>query len=97
MIRSVVKLENVALITVLLPLQVSANDPDCGRNAVVNFTLGRTPGFNSLSRFFRINSKTGELCVAQRLDREVRSTYEIPIIATDRGKHVKIVIEVSFN
>ncbi|OQR66385.1 protein dachsous-like [Tropilaelaps mercedesae] len=59
---------------------VSASDPDCGVNAIVSFALG--PAAPSA---FRIDRRSGELCVAAGLDRETRATYEIPVMATDRG------------
>jgi hypothetical protein len=63
--------------------QVSATDPDCGVNAIVNYTLGE--GMRKLSDF-EIRSDTGEVCISGDLDYEARNSYEFPIIATDRGK-----------
>lgn len=63
--------------------QVSASDPDCGVNAMVNYTLGE--GFKKLSEF-EVKDVTGEVCIVGDLDYEKRSSYEFPIIATDRGK-----------
>ncbi|XP_055711473.1 protein dachsous [Phlebotomus papatasi] len=63
-------------------LQVSATDPDCGVNAMVNYTLGS--GFRKL-REFEVKSATGEVCISGDLDYELRTSYEFPIIATDRG------------
>jgi len=34
---------------------------------------------------FSINSTTGEICVAGKLDYEDRRVYEIPVVATDTG------------
>lgn len=67
----------------LILSQVSATDPDCGVNAIVNYTLGE--GMRKLSDF-EIRSDTGEVCIAGDLDYETRNSYEFPIIATDRGK-----------
>lgn len=67
----------------LLLRQVSATDPDCGVNAIVNYTLGE--GVKKLSDF-EIRSDSGEVCISGDLDYEMRSSYEFPIIATDRGK-----------
>lgn len=69
--------------------QVSATDPDCGVNAIVNYTLGE--GMRKLSDF-EIRSDTGEVCIAGDLDYETRNSYEFPIIATDRGKIQLFVI-----
>ncbi|XP_050303550.1 protein dachsous [Anthonomus grandis grandis] len=63
-------------------LKVSATDPDCGVNAVVNYTLG--DGFEKL-REFKVRSDTGEICISAPLDYETRNVYEFPVIATDRG------------
>lgn len=62
--------------------QVSASDPDCGVNAMVNYTLGE--GFKHLTEF-EVRSASGEICIAGELDYERRSSYEFPVLATDRG------------
>ncbi|KAF0763784.1 protein dachsous [Aphis craccivora] len=59
--------------------QVSASDPDCGVNSMVNFTLSENSG-----PFF-IKSATGEICLSRQLDYETRKLYEFPVVATDRG------------
>lgn len=66
-----------------LSFQVSALDPDCGVNSIINYTIGDQPG-KYLP--FEIKAATGELCVARSLDYEQQSSYEFPIIATDRGR-----------
>ncbi|XP_023032454.1 protein dachsous [Drosophila willistoni] len=63
-------------------LKVSASDPDCGVNAMVNYTLGE--GFKHLTEF-EVRSASGEICIAGELDYEQRSSYEFPVLATDRG------------
>ncbi|KAH8282937.1 hypothetical protein KR054_010997, partial [Drosophila jambulina] len=63
-------------------LKVSASDPDCGVNAMVNYTLGE--GFKHLTEF-EVRSASGEICIAGELDFERRSSYEFPVLATDRG------------
>ena len=60
-------------------------DPDCGVNAIINYTIGDQPG-KYLP--FEIKAATGELCVSRSLDYEQQSSYEFPIIATDRGKAI---------
>ncbi|XP_050541407.1 protein dachsous [Daktulosphaira vitifoliae] len=60
-------------------LKVSASDPDCGVNSMVNFTLSDNSG-----PFF-IKSATGDICLTGPLDFETRKLYEFPVIATDRG------------
>lgn len=60
---------------------MSAIDPDCGVNAIVNYTLG-----DSFTRTqFIVKPDTGELCIAAPLDYEANSDFEFPVIATDRG------------
>ncbi|KAG1676563.1 Protein dachsous [Nymphon striatum] len=61
---------------------ISATDPDCGVNAMVNYTIGAR---SIHSRNFDIQAVTGDLCIAGPLDHEHRSSYEIPVLATDRG------------
>ncbi|CAH0559984.1 unnamed protein product [Brassicogethes aeneus] len=63
-------------------LKVSATDPDCGINAMVNYTLG--DGFGKIKEF-QVKSDTGEICIKSDLDYETRNTYEFPVIAADRG------------
>ncbi|XP_061729707.1 protein dachsous [Cydia pomonella] len=62
-------------------LKMSAIDPDCGVNAIVNYTLG-----DALARpQFYVKPGSGELCVAAPLDYEANTDFEFPVIATDRG------------
>lgn len=60
--------------------QMSAIDPDCGVNAIVNYTLG-----DGVSQQFSVRADTGDLCVSGPLDHESNSDFEFPVIATDRG------------
>lgn len=78
-----VPISNITFYKTLILFQVSATDPDCGVNAMVNYTLG--DGF-SKQREFEIRPDTGEICVSSSLDYETRNAYEFPVIATDRGK-----------
>jgi protocadherin-16/23 len=68
--------------------QVSATDPDCGVNAIVNYTMG--DGFSKY-REFEVNPSSGEICIGAPLDHEKRSIYEFPILATDRGMHAFVL------
>ncbi|XP_076174537.1 dachsous cadherin-related 1 [Ptiloglossa arizonensis] len=63
-------------------LKVQATDPDCGVNAMVNYTLaaGRVE-----TEQLMVRSDTGDICVRTPLDRETAPYLEIPVIATDRG------------
>ncbi|XP_055296378.1 protein dachsous [Sitodiplosis mosellana] len=63
-------------------LKVSASDPDCGVNAMVNYTIG--DGFKKMMEF-EVKHTTGDICISGMLDFEMRSSYEFPIIATDQG------------
>jgi len=49
---------------------------------MVNYTLGE--GFKHLTEF-EVRSASGEICIAGELDYERRSSYEFPVLATDRG------------
>lgn len=42
---------------------------------------------------FEIRSDSGEVCISGDLDYEMRSSYEFPIIATDRGKMINVIID----
>ncbi|OTF83119.1 hypothetical protein BLA29_007507 [Euroglyphus maynei] len=35
---------------------------------------------------FRLDSNTGELCLKQQLDYESITVFDLPVMATDRGK-----------
>nr|XP_033326579.1 protein dachsous [Megalopta genalis] len=63
-------------------LKVQATDPDCGVNAMVNYTLA--PGRVETEQLM-VRSDTGDICVRTPLDRETAPYLEIPVIATDRG------------
>ncbi|XP_054259476.1 protein dachsous-like [Macrosteles quadrilineatus] len=63
-------------------LKISATDPDCGVNAMVNYTLAE--GY-ARSALFEVKSVSGEVCIFGDLDYETRSAFEFPVIATDRG------------
>ncbi|KAF5281948.1 hypothetical protein FQA39_LY00472 [Lamprigera yunnana] len=71
-----------AFVFSLTSFQVSATDPDCGVNAMVNYTLG--DGFGK-HKEFEVRSASGDICITSNLDYETRNAYEFPVIATDRG------------
>lgn len=60
-----------------------ASDPDCGVNAMVNYTFAEQ--FNMHGEF-EVKHSTGEVCIVADLDYEKQNSYEFPIIATDRGE-----------
>ncbi|XP_054709042.1 protein dachsous-like [Uloborus diversus] len=62
--------------------QISATDPDCGVNAMVNYTFGKGTPY---SQDFTIQQVSGDFCIGGSLDHEIRNIYEIPVLATDRG------------
>lgn len=68
----------------LLMLQVSATDPDCGVNAQVNYSIGQ--GFGQLAAF-SVQPQTGDICIASALDHEQRAVFEFPVVAMDRGEY----------
>uniref|UniRef100_A0A1I8NDN4 Cadherin domain-containing protein n=1 Tax=Musca domestica TaxID=7370 RepID=A0A1I8NDN4_MUSDO len=61
---------------------VSANDPDCGVNAMVTYTMG--PLSRPINEF-EVRPASGEICISGDLDYEKKSVYEFPVVATDRG------------
>ncbi|XP_076296271.1 dachsous cadherin-related 1 [Lasioglossum baleicum] len=63
-------------------LKVQATDPDCGVNAMVNYTLA---GGRVETEQLMVRSDTGDICVITPLDRETAPYLEVPVIATDRG------------
>ncbi|XP_076362796.1 protein dachsous-like isoform X2 [Tachypleus tridentatus] len=63
---------------------VSATDPDCGVNAIINYTLGKEIR-STVPEDFRIDVDRGDLCINRALDFEMHSFYDIPVLATDRG------------
>ncbi|XP_050668610.1 protein dachsous isoform X2 [Leptidea sinapis] len=76
---NVTVLENEAVGSCIL--KMSAMDPDCGVNAIVNYTLG-----DSYARtLFAVKPDSGDLCISATLDHEVNPEFEFPVIATDRG------------
>lgn len=68
---------------------MSAIDPDCGVNAIVNYTLGE----GLASPQFTVKSDSGDLCIAAPLDHEANADFEFPVIATDRGLLKNICIK----
>lgn len=69
---------------------MSAMDPDCGVNAIVNYTLSDS----SAKPQFTVKADSGELCIAAPLDHETTSDFEFPVIATDRGKkNIHLIVD----
>ncbi|KAG8454113.1 hypothetical protein GDO86_000669 [Hymenochirus boettgeri] len=60
-------------------LLVNCSDPDAGQNGVIRYSLS---GGNSQ---FTINPSTGQIISSSLLDREVRESYTLHVVATDGG------------
>lgn len=75
-------------------LQVTAVDPDCGVNAMVNYTLNEA-NHQGLTEF-EIRSSSGEICITEELDFEKRNIYEFPVVAYDRGELLTETIIINF-
>lgn len=74
--------------------QVSASDPDCGVNAMVNYTLGVIDSGPMKQMEFEVRPTSGEICISGDLDFEKRNSYEFPVIATDRGEYFLFLVEI---
>ncbi|KAI1893987.1 hypothetical protein AGOR_G00129330 [Albula goreensis] len=75
--------ENTATKALLTRLQ--ANDPDEGVNRKVVYSL-----VDSADSFFSIDKSSGIVVLEKLLDRELQSTYNITVQATDQGESVKL-------
>ncbi|KFD72321.1 hypothetical protein M514_11490 [Trichuris suis] len=63
-------------------VQVEAVDPDCGKNAEIQYSIERKTAAGGL---FTVHPSTGWLCLQGQLDYEERSAYEILVSASDGG------------
>uniref|UniRef100_A0A2K6KA43 Protocadherin 1 n=1 Tax=Rhinopithecus bieti TaxID=61621 RepID=A0A2K6KA43_RHIBE len=62
--------------------EVTASDADSGSNAELVYSLEPEPAAKGL---FTISPETGEIQVKTSLDREQRDSYELKVVAADRG------------
>ncbi|XP_008012957.1 protocadherin-1 isoform X1 [Chlorocebus sabaeus] len=62
--------------------EVTASDADSGSNAELVYSLEPEPAAKGL---FTISPETGEIQVKTSLDREQRESYELKVVAADRG------------
>ncbi|XP_012412337.1 protocadherin-1 isoform X2 [Trichechus manatus latirostris] len=62
--------------------EVTASDADSGSNAELVYSLEPEPAARGL---FTISPETGEIRVKTSLDREQRDSYELKVVAADRG------------
>uniref|UniRef100_A0A8C5FNI2 FAT atypical cadherin 4 n=1 Tax=Gadus morhua TaxID=8049 RepID=A0A8C5FNI2_GADMO len=67
-------------------LQVFASDADEGTNGQIRFSIA---GGNANAEF-RIDSVTGMVSVAKRLDREAQASYSLTVQASDRGSSPRV-------
>lgn len=72
-------MENIPLNTVALA--VKAVDHDEGRNGYIEYSLVVEPNLP-----FTLGSTDGLLRVSGRLDRELKPSYQLTVIARDRGE-----------
>uniref|UniRef100_A0A914UTL0 Uncharacterized protein n=1 Tax=Plectus sambesii TaxID=2011161 RepID=A0A914UTL0_9BILA len=79
-------------------MQVSAKDADSGKNAAIDFYFDETNADVQLGAF-KIDRTSGTIRVSQKLDREAKSSYVLPVLASDRGSpnqigHGLVIIEL---
>ncbi|KAM8924599.1 cadherin-23 [Pelodytes ibericus] len=68
--------------------EVYATDNDEGLNGAVRYSLLKTGAGNKDWEYFRIDSASGLIQTAQRLDRERQAMYNLIIVAYDLGQPV---------
>ncbi|XP_028832559.1 protocadherin-18a isoform X2 [Denticeps clupeoides] len=85
--RSVIPIEisESAAVGARIPLD-SATDPDVGENSLHTYSLSPATEFFKVEVLARTDgAKYAELVVLKELDRETRSSYELQLIASDKG------------
>ncbi|XP_004588211.2 protocadherin-18 isoform X2 [Ochotona princeps] len=84
--RSVIPIEisESAAVGTRIPLD-SAFDPDVGENALHTYSLSANDFFNIEVRTRTDGAKYAELIVVRELDRELKSSYELQLNASDMG------------
>ncbi|XP_071267155.1 protocadherin alpha-7-like isoform X7 [Salvelinus alpinus] len=65
-------------------VQVNATDLDEGSNAEVLYFFGKMVK-NKIRKLFDVNTNTGEIVVKEVVDFELQDSYEIDIMASDKG------------
>ncbi|XP_049897648.1 protocadherin gamma-C5-like [Epinephelus moara] len=79
-------------------IQPKATDADEGLNGEIEFSFGsRTP--DSVLSMFDINSLTGEITLKGELDYETTNSYDIDVIAKDKGSpemegHCRVQVDI---
>nr|XP_033795125.1 protocadherin-18 isoform X2 [Geotrypetes seraphini] len=79
-----VDISESAAVGTRIPLD-SAFDPDVGENALHAYSLAPNDYFDVEVRTRTDGAKYAELIVVRELDRELRSSYELQLTASDRG------------
>jgi hypothetical protein len=79
-------------------IQVIATDKDAGENARITYAIDSDS--QELKSHFILESSSGLLKTKAGLDRETKSSYTIPVIASDNGKtkltsRASVVVTVS--
>ncbi|XP_043924979.1 putative protocadherin beta-18 isoform X1 [Protopterus annectens] len=77
-------------------VKVTATDLDDGPNGDISYAFSRIS--EATRRIFKINSKTGEITVADPLDYEGTHVYHLEVQATDGGglmSYCKVVVEIT--
>ncbi|PAA75471.1 hypothetical protein BOX15_Mlig018610g2 [Macrostomum lignano] len=64
---------------------LSASDADSGDNARVGYFILSDPIVPETARHFQIGRASGELSLAQRLDREQRASFTVQVVAHDHN------------
>ncbi|XP_025023607.1 protocadherin Fat 2 [Python bivittatus] len=64
-------------------VQLLATDQDSGWNKVISYQI--LEGHSDTSKFFNIDSNTGEISTTQALDYEINHEFHIKVRATDHG------------
>ncbi|MBZ3878752.1 Protocadherin-18 [Sciurus carolinensis] len=84
--RSLIPIEisESAAVGTRIPLD-SAFDPDVGENALHTYSLSANDFFNIEVRTRTDGAKYAELIVVRELDRELKSSYELQLTASDMG------------
>ncbi|XP_036782882.2 protocadherin-18 isoform X1 [Manis pentadactyla] len=84
--RSVIPIEisESAAVGTRIPLD-SASDPDVGENSLHTYSLSANDFFNIEVRTRTDGAKYAELIVVRELDRELQSSYELQLTASDMG------------
>ncbi|XP_005525604.1 PREDICTED: protocadherin-18 isoform X2 [Pseudopodoces humilis] len=79
-----IELSESAAVGTRIPLD-SAFDPDVGDNSLYTYSLSANDFFSIDVRTRTDGAKYAELIVVRELDRELKSTYELQLTASDKG------------